>query len=229
MSRRMIKTLGILLAICFLMAVTVAAVNADPVDNTNASQKNAKGFMQGMQGKIVYIRNLIVATNVVIFSGRSINPILRAAVLKRMMNKSEMMNNTGTTDNTTTDYMNDNSTADNMNDNTTADNMNNNTADDIITDNTSADNTTGNSIIANNITANVIARNVKVLSQGKNVFVRNLIVARNVVIFSGRSTRPILRAAVLKRMMNNKGMVNKSEMMNNTETMDNTGTTDNTT
>jgi hypothetical protein len=219
MSRRMIKTLGILLAICFLMSVTVAAVSADPVDNTNSSQKNAKGFMQGMQGKIVYIRNLIVATNVVIFSDKSTHPILRAAVLKRMMNNRN--NNTSTTDNTTADNMNDNTTADNMNDNTTAD--------DIITDNTTADNTTGNSIIANNTTADVIAKNVKLLSQGKNVFIRNLIVARNVVIFNGRNTNPVLRAAVLKRMISKSDMMNKSEMMNNTETMNNTGTTDNTT
>jgi disulfide oxidoreductase YuzD len=220
MSRRMINTLGFLLAICFLMSVTVAAVSADAVNNTKASQKNAKGLMQGMQGKNVYIRNLIIASNVAIFTGRSTNPFLRAAVLKRMVNTR---NNTGTTDNTTAYNMNDNTTAEDIiADNATADDIiaDNTTADDIIADNTTADNTTDNNLIANN-TADVIAKNVKVLSQGKIVFVRNLIVARNVVIFSGRSTNPILRAAVNKKMMNNTGMMNNTEMMNNTGTLDN--------
>ena len=93
MSRRMAKTLGILLAVCFLMSVAAAAVSADPCDNSSASQKYAKG-MQGkelMKGKPIVIRNLIIAKNVVIIYSRTKHPLLRAAVLKGMMTKKGMM------------------------------------------------------------------------------------------------------------------------------------------
>jgi hypothetical protein len=126
------KTLGIFLAVCFLMSITAAAVSADPVDKSLTSQKNIKGMMQGMQGKEmtkgkpVVIRNLIIARNVVIFNGRNTRPLLRAAVLKGMIN-NRMTKNTGSTDSTsyntgttgttgTTDNM---GTADNTCENTT--------------------------------------------------------------------------------------------------------------
>jgi hypothetical protein len=126
------KTLGIFLAVCFLMSITAAAVSADPVEKSLTSQKNIKGMMQGMQGKEmtkgkpVVIRNLIIARNVVIFNGRNTRPLLRAAVLKGMIN-NRMTKNTGSTDSTsyttgttgatgTTDNM---GTADNTCENTT--------------------------------------------------------------------------------------------------------------
>jgi hypothetical protein len=132
MSKQMRKTLGIFLAVCFLMSITAAAVSADPVDKSLTSQKNIKGMMQGMQGKEmtkgkpVVIRNLIIARNVVIFNGRNTRPLLRAAVLKGMIN-NRMTKNTGSTDSTsyttgttgatgTTDNM---GTADNTCENTT--------------------------------------------------------------------------------------------------------------
>jgi hypothetical protein len=92
MSRRIVKTLGILLAVCFLMSVTAAAVSTDPGDNSRASQKYAKG-MQGkelMKGKPIVIRNLIIAKNVVV-TGRTTHPLLRAAALKGMMMHKGMM------------------------------------------------------------------------------------------------------------------------------------------
>jgi hypothetical protein len=112
MSKRIIKTLGILLAICFLMSVTAAAVSADSGANSYASQKNAKsitplkGTTTGLKGlskgrNVVIIRNMIIARNVVINNGRSTHPLLRAALLKGMMNKKGMMS-TGTTNQATT-------------------------------------------------------------------------------------------------------------------------------
>jgi hypothetical protein len=107
MSKQTIRILGILLAVCFLMSVTVAAVSADPCDNSYASQKNArsitslKGTATGLKGfskgrNVVVIRNMIIARNVVINNVRSTHPLLRAALLKGMMNKKGMIN-TGTT------------------------------------------------------------------------------------------------------------------------------------
>jgi hypothetical protein len=61
----------------------------------------------------------------------------------------------------------------------------------------------------------------KEMTKGKPVVIRNLIIARNVVIFNGRNTRPFLRAAVLKGMINNR-------MTKNTGSTDSTGTTDTT-
>jgi hypothetical protein len=107
MSKQMRKTLGIFLAVCFLMSITAAAVSADPVDKSITSQKYTKGVMQGIQGKEmtkgkpVVIRNLIIARNVVIFNGRNTRPLIRAAVLKGMTN-NRMTKNTGTTGNTGT-------------------------------------------------------------------------------------------------------------------------------
>lgn len=110
MSKQTIRVLGILLTVCFLMSITIAAVSADPC--SSSSQKYSKGMMQGMQGKemmkekTIKIRNLIIAKNVVIINGRTTHPLMRAALLKGMMNNKGMMStsgmmNTGTTTGTT--------------------------------------------------------------------------------------------------------------------------------
>lgn len=113
MSKQTIRVLCILLTVCFLMSITIAAVSADPC--SILSQKYSKGMMQGMQGmqgkemmkeKPIKIRNLIIAKNVVIINGRTTHPLMRAALLKGMMNNKEMMStsgtmNTGTTTGTT--------------------------------------------------------------------------------------------------------------------------------
>jgi hypothetical protein len=114
MSKQTIRVLGILLTVCFLMSMTIAAVSADPCDNSSSSQKYSKGMMQGMQGKEmmkgkpIKIRNLIIAKNVVIINGRTTRPLMRAALLKGMMTKKgmmynkEMMSNSGTMNTGTT-------------------------------------------------------------------------------------------------------------------------------
>jgi hypothetical protein len=154
MLKQMRKILGVLLVVCFLMSITVAAVSAEPADNTKLTDKNMNGtklakglagmkLVKGLsQGKDVHIKNLVIIRNLVIIKGNRAHPILRAAALKKLMtnkmNKTDMTDNmadntAGTTDNT---YMTDNTaddTADDTVDNTATDNTADNTG---TTDNT---------------------------------------------------------------------------------------------
>jgi hypothetical protein len=129
MSMKITKILGILLAVCFLMSVTAAAVSADPIDNTKLTDKNmskmklTKG-LAGMklakglsQEKEVNIQNLVIIKNLVIINNNLAHPLLRAAALKKMMtndmNNSTDMSNTGTADDDNTGTADSTYTADN--------------------------------------------------------------------------------------------------------------------
>jgi hypothetical protein len=127
MSKQMRKTIGIFLAVCFLMSITAVAVNADPVEKTNLTDKNMTGMKleKGLsQGKDVHIKNLVIIRNLVIIKSNREHPILRAAVLKNLMtnkmNKTGMTDNTGMTDESgITDKTDNTGMTDNNTDNTT--------------------------------------------------------------------------------------------------------------
>jgi hypothetical protein len=127
MSKQMRKTIGIFLAVCFLMSITAVAVNADLVEKTNLTDKNMTGMKleKGLsQGKDVHIKNLVIIRNLVIIKSNREHPILRAAVLKNLMtnkmNKTGMTDNTGMTDESgITDKTDNTGMTDNNTDNTT--------------------------------------------------------------------------------------------------------------
>lgn len=83
---KMTKTLGILLAVCFLMSVTVASVSAHATGSTYGSQQMEKGSMNWEKGSskgiLVYIKNLVIAKDVAIFNDKS---KLNVVVPKGMM------------------------------------------------------------------------------------------------------------------------------------------------
>ncbi len=99
MSKHMIKALGILLAVCFLMSVTVAAVSAKAADDVYSSKKLSKEnyfsekelSKKNIIIKNLIIRNLIIAKNIFIFKGQSKHPLLRAAVIKKAAMNRDMM------------------------------------------------------------------------------------------------------------------------------------------
>ena len=107
MSKQMIKPLGILLAVCFLMSVTAAAVSAAPCDNPKTPQKYAKGYKDGklpsegmisegmisvyvkehpvyIKNLIINIKNLVIAKKSTIFNDKV---FLRVGALKKMKTK----------------------------------------------------------------------------------------------------------------------------------------------
>lgn len=71
---KMKKTLGILLAVCFLMSVTVATVGASTV----SIPKEVKGNNL-VKGENVYIKNLVVAKNLVIIKINNVRHHLKHA------------------------------------------------------------------------------------------------------------------------------------------------------
>jgi hypothetical protein len=92
---KMIKTLGIFLVVCFLMSVTAAAASADLCSkgSSNTMNKDGKGLIIGkailqkklsIGNKVVYIRNLIIAKNIVVINSIRTHPLLRAVALKKM-------------------------------------------------------------------------------------------------------------------------------------------------
>jgi hypothetical protein len=90
MSKHMIKALGMLLAVCFLMSVTAAAVSAEAADNAYSSQKSAKDISvekliseKGLKKENIIINILIILKNIFVFKGRGTHPLLRAAALKK--------------------------------------------------------------------------------------------------------------------------------------------------
>ncbi len=99
MYKPMIKALSILLAVCFLMSVTVAAVSAKVADNAYSSKKlsSEKYFSEkGLSKKNIFIknliiRNLIIAKNIFVFKGQSKHPLLHAAVIKKAAMNRDMM------------------------------------------------------------------------------------------------------------------------------------------
>ena len=100
MSKSIIKALGILLSVCFLMSVTAAAWSSE----SNAAGVGSKELMKDkMLGKTseekglsacknIFIRNVIIAKNIIIIKARA-HPLLRAMLLKRMMTNEGMMKN----------------------------------------------------------------------------------------------------------------------------------------
>jgi hypothetical protein len=112
MSKQMIKALSILLAVCFLMSTTAAAWSTE----SKASGMEAKGMIkEKIEEKMssekgyskcnnaekgysrcnnVFIRNLIIAKNIIIIKARA-HPLLRAMLLKKAMTGEESMGEEG--------------------------------------------------------------------------------------------------------------------------------------
>jgi hypothetical protein len=103
MSTRIIKTIGILLALSFLLSVTAAA-STDPVVKSGDTGKNVtpqkiallKNNAGLATGKRIHIRNLIIAKNVIIINGSTKHPLLRAAALKGALIKKGKMTTVST-------------------------------------------------------------------------------------------------------------------------------------
>lgn len=102
MSKQMIRALGILLAVCFLMSTTAAAWSTE----SKASGMEAKGMIkEKIEEKMssekgyskcnnVFIRNLIIAKNIIIIKARA-HPLLRAMLLKKAMMGEEGLGEEG--------------------------------------------------------------------------------------------------------------------------------------
>lgn len=98
MSKQMIKALGILIAVCFVMSTTAAAwgteAKASSMGENGLLKEKMLGKMSEEKGlsecKNVFIRNLIIAKNIIIIKTRA-HPLLRAMLLKKAMMGKEGM------------------------------------------------------------------------------------------------------------------------------------------
>ena len=98
MSKQILKILGVLLLVCFLMSTTAAAICSES-ESGMGTREQIKDKMMGKisegkglsECKNIFIRNLIIAKNIIIIKTRA-HPLLRAKLLKKgMMGEEGMM------------------------------------------------------------------------------------------------------------------------------------------